>query len=142
MSLLHARSKPDDTVPTSSMADIAFLLLVFFLVTTVFPRDQGLAVVLPQPSEVVDVSPKNLLRFVIDPSGRIELRRGGDDRGARIDLESVASIWRTEVASNPALIAVVQTDAEADYGAMVGVLDGLKQAQAQRISLQTLDAER
>ena len=42
------KSKVSDAIPTASMADIAFLLLIFFLVTTVFPKDKGLEVVLPE----------------------------------------------------------------------------------------------
>ena len=48
MSVMREKSRPSDSIPTSSMADIAFLLLVFFLVTTVFPKDRGLAIALPQ----------------------------------------------------------------------------------------------
>ena len=40
--LNNKKSKVSDEVPTSSMADIAFLLLIFFLVTTVFPKDLSL----------------------------------------------------------------------------------------------------
>ena len=138
MSMLHSRMRPDDSVPTSSMADIAFLLLVFFLVTTVFPKDQGLSLMLPRPGDVVDVAPKNLLRFVIDQNGLVQLHRGADERGTLVDAASVPEIWRAEVAENPALIAVVQTHVESRYAAMVAVLDGLKQARAKRISLQTI----
>ena len=45
------KSKTSSEVPSSSIADIAFLLLIFFLVTTTFPKDKGLAVVLPEPGE-------------------------------------------------------------------------------------------
>jgi biopolymer transport protein ExbD len=47
------KSKVSGEVPMSSTADIAFLLLIFFLVTTVFPKDKGLAIVLPEQSEEV-----------------------------------------------------------------------------------------
>ena len=56
------KSKVSDDIPTSSMADIAFLLLIFFLVTTTFPKDKGLAVVLPEPGEEAQVSQKNKKR--------------------------------------------------------------------------------
>ena len=55
--LNNKKSKVSDEIPTSSMADIAFLLLIFFLVTTTFPKDKGLAVVLPEPGEEAQVSP-------------------------------------------------------------------------------------
>ena len=39
-------------IPTGSMADIAFLLLVFFLVTTTIDTDKGLGIVLPPAGDV------------------------------------------------------------------------------------------
>jgi len=74
--LNNKKSKVSDEVPTSSMADIAFLLLIFFLVTTVFPKDKGLAIVLPEESETVEVNQKNILHIVIQPNGVVEVRRG------------------------------------------------------------------
>ena len=70
------KSKVSDEVPTASMADIAFLLLVFFLVTTVFPKDKGLEVVLPT-GEIVQMGGKllknntglDLMHLIIDSEG-------------------------------------------------------------------------
>ena len=39
-------------VPTASMADIAFLLLVFFMVSTVFVRFRGIPVTLPEAEKI------------------------------------------------------------------------------------------
>ena len=50
------KSKVSDEVPSASMADIAFLLLIFFLVTTTFPKDRGLAIVLPEEGGEVQIS--------------------------------------------------------------------------------------
>ena len=61
--LNNKKSRVSDEIPTSSMADIAFLLLIFFLVTTVFPKDKGLSIVLPEPGEEAQVSQKNILHL-------------------------------------------------------------------------------
>ena len=74
--LNNKKSKVSDEIPTSSMADIAFLLLIFFLVTTTFPKDKGLAVVLPEPGEEAQVSQKNILHLIVQPSGIVEVKRG------------------------------------------------------------------
>ena len=48
-------------IPTSSMADIAFLLLIFFLVTTTIDMDKGLGMVLPAEGEELEINKKNIL---------------------------------------------------------------------------------
>ena len=48
-------------IPTSSMADIAFLLLIFFLVTTTIDMDKGLGMVLPAEGEEMEINKKNIL---------------------------------------------------------------------------------
>lgn len=123
------------TIPTSSMADIAFLLLVFFLVTTVFDEEKGLPLVLPT-SEVVDVSPNNVIHFLVGRDGVVEVRRGETAYSQFLRPEQVDEIWRFEAASNPRLIASVRTDPDAPYGNMIRVLDALQGAGAERISLQ------
>ncbi|HKK28077.1 MAG TPA: biopolymer transporter ExbD, partial [Gemmatimonadota bacterium] len=51
MPLLNRRERVDDEIPTASLADIAFLLLIFFLTTTVFNEERGLPIVLPEQSK-------------------------------------------------------------------------------------------
>ena len=137
--LNNKKSKVSDEVPTSSMADIAFLLLIFFLVTTVFPKDKGLAIVLPEESEEVEVSQKNILHIVINPTGVIDLKRGESPQIQQVRASEIESIWRQEVSQNDKLIAAVKTHPETPYRYMVDVLDALHKAHAERISLQLFE---
>jgi biopolymer transport protein ExbD len=137
--LNNKKSKVSDEVPTSSMADIAFLLLIFFLVTTVFPKDRGLAIVLPEESETVEVNQKNILHIVIQPSGVVEVRRGESQQVQSVSAADIEGIWRQDVASNPNLIAGVKTHPDAPYRFMIDVLDALQTAGADKISLQILE---
>lgn len=137
--LNNKKSKVSDEVPSSSMADIAFLLLIFFLVTTVFPKDKGLSIVLPEESEQVEVNQKNILHLVIQPNGIVEVKRGESQSVQTVQPSEVEGIWRQDVASNPNLIAAVKTHPDASYRFMVDVLDALKVAGAERISLQVLE---
>jgi biopolymer transport protein ExbD len=140
MSLLGAkRSKVSDEIPSSSMADIAFLLLIFFLVTTVFPKDKGLAIVLPEPGEEQEVSQRNILHLIITPEGIVQVRRGESQATQEVFPRDVENIWRQDVAENPNLIAAVKTHPDAPYRHMIDVLDALKVAGSERISLQILD---
>ena len=121
------------------MADIAFLLLIFFLVTTVFPKDKGLAIILPEQESEQEVNQKNILHIIIQSSGVINLRRGESQQEQQVAADEIESIWRQEVSQNPNLIAAVKTHPDASYRYMVDVLDALKTANAERISLQILE---
>jgi biopolymer transport protein ExbD len=133
------KSKVSGEVPMSSTADIAFLLLIFFLVTTVFPKDKGLAIVLPEQSEEVQVSQKNIIHFIIQPTGIVDVKRGESQQVQQVRPQEIEALWRDGVAQNPNLIAAVKTHPDAPYKFMVDVLDALHQANAERISLQLLE---
>ncbi len=137
--LQNKKSKVSDEVPTSSMADIAFLLLIFFLVTTVFPKDKGLAIVLPEQAEEVQVSQKNILHLTVQPNGVVDVKRGESTQIQHVTPADVEAIWRQGVVDNPNLIAAVKTHPDAPYKFMVDVLDALQTAGAERISLQVLE---
>jgi len=137
--LNNKKSKVSDEVPTSSMADIAFLLLIFFLVTTTFPKDKGLAIVLPEESETVAVNQKNILHIIIQANGIVDLKRGESPQVQQVSPSQIEGIWRQDVAENDGLIAAVKTHPDAPYKYMIDVLDALHTAGAERISLQLLE---
>jgi biopolymer transport protein ExbD len=139
MAIMKRKQKVSDEIPTASMADIAFLLLVFFLTTTVFNEEKGLPIVLPEQSEEQEVSPKNLIFFMVQPDGSVIVRRGESEQEQTISHGEVEGILRQELLANPNLIAAVQTHPDAAYRHMVNVLDEVKSAGAQRISLQELE---
>ena len=140
MAVLNKKqSKVSDEIPTSSMADIAFLLLIFFLVTTVFPKDKGLAIVLPEEAEQVEVSQRNILHLIVQPNGIVDVKRGESQQVQQMRPQEIEGLWRQEVTANPNLIAAVKTHPDAPYRFMVDVLDALHTANAERISLQVLE---
>jgi len=69
-----ARATPE--IPNASMADIAFLLLTFFLVTTTIANDRGLSIQLPPPPEAippqdVKVQERNMFKIQINSSDNL-----------------------------------------------------------------------
>ncbi len=138
--LLKKRSKVSDEIPSASMADIAFLLLIFFLTTTVFSEEKGLQLVLPEAqTEEVRVSPKNILHIFVQPDGSLTVKRGGDPNEQFVELEDLKGLIETEIVDNPKIIAAVKVAAEAKYEDMIDVLDELQLAEAKRVSLQLLE---
>jgi biopolymer transport protein ExbD len=140
MPILERKERVSDEIPTASMADIAFLLLVFFLTTTVFNEEKGLPIVLPEAEqEEIDVSPKNLIFFLVQPDGSVVVRRGESEQEQVVSSSQIEDLLRAELAANENLIAAIKTAPTAAYRHMVDVLDEVKLAGAERISLQILE---
>jgi biopolymer transport protein ExbD len=131
--------KVSSEIPTASMADIAFLLMIFFLVTTTFPKDRGLAIVLPEEGVEAQVSQRNLLHLIVQPTGVVDVRRGESQQVQQLRPQEIEAVWRQEVTANPNVIAAVETHPDAPYRYMIDVLDALHAANAERISLQILE---
>src|SRR5690625_1408632 len=68
------RSRPSADIPSSSLADIAFLLLIFFLVTTTIDVDTGIGMTLPPPleddQEPPPVRERNMLAILDNAQGQ------------------------------------------------------------------------
>ena len=74
MPLLKPRKKREAEIPSSSMADIAFLLLIFFLVTTTIDADKGIYMQLPpklDEQEPPEINQRNLLNVLVNSSGQV-----------------------------------------------------------------------
>lgn len=136
MGMITATRRPSGSISTSSTADIAFLLLIFFLVTTVFPKDKGLSLILPR--EAGDVSQSNVMHLQINPSGLVDVRIGASPQVRSVSADEIGAIWQQAVSTNPRLIGAIKTHPDAAYGKMIDVLDELHRVRAQRISLQVL----
>jgi len=135
--LIEKRSRVESEIPSASMADIAFLLLVFFLTTTVFNEEKGLELLLPEAkAEEVQISQKNMLHIIVQDNGMVVLRKGKNPAEAPVGVDGLAERMRQEIAMNPKIIAAVKTVPTAKYYHMIAVLDELRDAEASRISLQ------
>ena len=116
-------------IPTSSMADIAFLLLIFFLVTTTIDMDKGLGMVLPAEGEEIEISKKNIINCLINSTGNVLL--GGEG----IEIRDLSKSIRQKLAENDKLIISVKAHKSTSYKDYIAVIDQLKRANATRISV-------
>ncbi len=116
-------------IPTSSMADIAFLLLIFFLVTTTIDMDKGLGMVLPAEGEEIEISKKNILNCLINSTGNVLL--GGEG----LEIRDLSKVIRQKLVENDKLIISVKAHKSTSYKDYIAVIDQLKRANATRISI-------
>lgn len=115
------------------MSDIAFLLLIFFLVTTIFALEEGIPLVLPgKQSTNVKVKRDNILVIEAHANGAIVIDKN------IVPLQNLRSLIERRLAENDKLIVVVESHPDSEYGLMVDILDELRLANARRISLKTM----
>ncbi|RKZ24029.1 hypothetical protein DRQ23_01425 [bacterium] len=126
---LKKRSNPKAEIPTASMGDIAFLLIIFFMVSTVFSNEMGLQIMLPEKGEEVKVKSKNIAKVFVTKEGNVRVN------GEPVDLADLTSTARKMLVENPELIFSIKTDPDAKYEYMITVFDKLRLANAERISL-------
>ncbi|MEA2103683.1 MAG: biopolymer transporter ExbD [Candidatus Cloacimonadota bacterium] len=122
-------------IPTASMADVAFLLLVFFLVTTKFDVKKGLGLVLPPSAESggqkVKIKKDNLTKIMVNAKGQIAIDNQLTPPSA------LKNIIRKKLAENPKMVFVLEADRRCRYNMMVETLDKLLDAGAKTVSLST-----
>ncbi len=126
------RSTVETSIPTSSMADIAFLLLVFFLVTTHFLEDRGIGLLLP-PVEQPPARLKSVMHFVVHDENDVIMKY--KDEEMQMAASEISEFVRATLEENPLLVINLKPTRDAPYGAMIDVLDELRAADATRISL-------
>ena len=131
--MIKKRKRKVDEVNSSSMADIAFLLLVFFLVTTTISMDKGINIVLPADGEQKEIPKTNITNILINESGKVLL----DDIPTLI--KDIKGIAEKKMAVNDKMIFSVQSHSKTKYSHYLKVLDQLKMAKATRISIANPD---
>ncbi len=131
--MLKKRKIAEASIPTSSMADIAFLLLLFFLVATVIDVDTGIGLTLPEyvpPEEQlnIEVSKDRMAAILINENGDVLLD------GTPISVFQIKNnlkpriISKIDLPSNKKLIVSVKTDRKTTYNTYIQALDQTKQA--------------
>lgn len=126
------RRHPHPEIPLVSTADVSFLLLIFFLSTTVFQVERGILLGLPVSGAPVPAA----------AAGRIARVTVGEDRSLRLDGEALAAgslreALRRRLGSEPGTLVSLEIHPRAPYDALVQTLDQVKLAGAREISLRT-----
>ncbi|MGD2152603.1 MAG: biopolymer transporter ExbD [Gemmatimonadales bacterium] len=128
------KSKAASEIPTASMADIAFLLLIFFMVSTTFRREQPRHLSFPQAqaTQKIDEQRRNILHVWIEPNGDVYIN------DARIPMDQVGEVvlplYR---ASDRALMVSIRGDRDVPYRFVNSVTEELRSANAVRVFFHT-----
>jgi biopolymer transport protein ExbD len=118
-------------IPTSSMADIAFLLIIFFMVTTIFKLEEGLPISLPRTEAGEKIPREKIAHIWVDAAGTVAI----DD--LVVGMSDIEPLVLAKLRGNPALIIAFNTDSNAPYGVMDDAMEQLKRANALSVSFTT-----
>jgi biopolymer transport protein ExbD len=132
------KSKASDQIPSSSLADIAFLLLIFFMVTTVFRKETERNIEWPEAAatQQIDEKRQNIMYVWVEQTGEVFIN---DRPVAMADVSNlVAPAWNE---SGRRLVISLRADARAPYRFVDAVQQEIKEAQAMYVVFAT-DLER
>ena len=128
------KSKTSSEIPSSSLADMAFLLLIFFMVSTTFRKEQQRDVVIPEAAatQKLDTPRKHILHIYVEQDGSIYV----NDR--LIPPESLGNYVRPLYEeSGRRLVMVLRADREVPYRFINGVQEQLQNAAATHLTFYT-----
>ena len=126
--IIKPRRDPAE-IQSSSMADVTFILLIFFLLTTTMSTDMGINIVLPPVGDTIDIPKTNITEILVNQAGKVLM----DDQLIAINQIKNEAIDR--INRNDKMIFSVQTHPKTKYIDYIAVLDQLKLAKAQKISI-------
>jgi biopolymer transport protein ExbD len=130
MAKIKKKAKASTEIPNASMSDIAFLLLIFFMVSTVFVKERGLKIIMPQAEEIEKIPRNNAATIYVDRSGNISI----DDM--IVEIPQVSYYMQKKKGENFNVIAAFRTDKDTQYGIMSDILNQLRTAEVLRVSFE------
>jgi biopolymer transport protein ExbD len=130
---LKRKSKAASEIPSSSLADMAFLLLIFFMVTTTFRKEQKRDVVFPdaEATQKLEEPRKDVLHVYIETDGAIYI----NDRN--VPVENVSGVIGPMWAENRGLVVMLRSDRDVAYSRIDAILKELQAAGAVRVAFYT-----
>jgi len=116
-------------IPTASMPDIVFMLLIFFMVTTVLKKFDGLPLTLPHARKIEKLGTKRHVSYIwIDRNGKISV----DDK--IVTTRSVRSVVYERFVKDPQLIISLKVDQKTNFGIVSDIHQELREAGTLRIN--------
>ena len=127
-------------VDMTPMVDVAFLLLIFFMVTTVFRQPTAMEINLPAPDATVSVPESNVLTVFVDREDALFARIAAEPP-SRVTWDDLRPTFEANVTANPDLIVLVRIHPRAPFETMVDMMDLLEDAGMTRFSLVRMNEE-
>lgn len=122
------------SIDMTPLVDVAFLLLTFFMLTTVFRLPQTLEINLPPKDVDIKVGESNLLTIRVDENMQIYWNVGFEIP-AKIKWEDFGKFLRQKKAENPRFNVLIKIDKKSKYHMMIDIIDELRVVGLDRYAL-------
>jgi biopolymer transport protein ExbD len=129
------KKKVESYIPTASMADIAFLLIIFFMVTTTIPVDRT-PVDLPVSLQRIEF-PEGSAIIAVTAEGLINITEGEEASHPIQDLSELFAFGVTVLEKDPLHAFVIKADDDVRYELIDLVLEQLRHAKVKKVVLLT-----
>jgi biopolymer transport protein ExbD len=126
---IRRRVNHHNVIPTASMADIAMLLIIFFMSTTIIGGQDSDQVRLPGAVSGESLVQEASIRIALGAGGAVTLN------DAPVELGDVGAVLWEKLHRNPALLVSLHADARAPYETVGLLIEQLKAARAPRVAL-------
>src|SRR5690606_30549569 len=126
--------KAASEIPDSSLADVAFLLLIFFMVSTVFRQEQTRDVSMPEAAATqrVDEKRRDILHLWVEQDGSVFIN------DALVPVQNISDVVQPQyIASSQRLVVAIRSDRNVPYGVINDVTEELREAGALRVNFAT-----
>jgi len=127
------RRKSDEgpgEIDLTPMLDVVFILLIFFIVTSVFVTEAGIEISKPQAS-TADPKSKDLILIAVSPDGDVWMD------GEQVDQRFVRSRIELRLAEAPNSSVIIQGDRAATNDHVMSIMRAAREAQVTSISIST-----
>ncbi len=121
----------EEGIPITNLVDVLFLLIVFFMVSTVLSFDRGLGVKLPETQQAGRISNKGV-SILVNREGRVFVD------GREVPLERLGQDVKERQKTQGENV-ILKSDRETRYQAIADVMDRLLEAGISDLSLPVLD---
>lgn len=136
MKVRRRRKRGIDIADSGALSDLAFLLIIFFIVIAVFNVNLGFVLGLPRQDSTKVVNTEDLVRATLSPTG--ELITGGTE----VTTERLEAILRERRAVRPNMTFLLAIDPETPYQRVVDVVGVVRRTGVERFSFRMDGAQR
>ena len=130
---IERKTRPSNEISTSSMPDIIFMLLIFFMVTTVMREYEGLDVIIPRAKMIEKLESKRHTSYVwATKDGLVSV----DDR--IININNLSGLMYNKIAKDPRITVSLKSDKKTTMKLITDIHSQLRKANALKLSYSAL----